>query len=166
MNDEHCWLQIKGDPSIRQYLFEQQKVHNVIDKNIDKLIILIHQAFLEHDVFHAKIHFSSGQITLWLKSDPMRYRVFMHTDMLQPDFFQQLPTSDYPTDALIEESMLPTILHTFKELRNFDDNIYLRSGSINIMNDRIGLNFSCDGSHYLSHKDLFDNIHQRILGDA
>ncbi len=30
-----------------------------------------------------------------------------------------------------------------------DETIYLRVGSINIINGMIGLTFSCDGSHYM-----------------
>jgi hypothetical protein len=40
-----------------------------------------------------------------------------------------------------------------------DESIYLRAGSLNIMNGLVSLNFSCDGSHYMRwdeflHKDL------------
>ena len=41
------------------------------------------------------------------------------------------------------------ILEQFKLLRFADENIYLRSGSINIINGMVGLNFSCDGTHYM-----------------
>ena len=41
------------------------------------------------------------------------------------------------------------MLNRFRELRFIDENIYLRSGSLNIFNGIVGLNFSCDGSHYI-----------------
>jgi hypothetical protein len=34
--------------------------------------------------------------------------------------------------------------------------LYLRAGSLNIFNGMIGLNFSCDGSHYLSYEGLLE----------
>ena len=37
----------------------------------------------------------------------------------------------------------------FKALRFADDTIYLRSGSLNVINGMVGLTFSCDGSHYM-----------------
>jgi len=41
------------------------------------------------------------------------------------------------------------VFRQFKALRFADDTIYLRSGSLNVMNGMIGLTFSCDGSHYM-----------------
>jgi hypothetical protein len=35
-----------------------------------------------------------------------------------------------------------------------DEHIYLRSGSLNIYNGIVGLNFSCDGSHYMPWDDF------------
>jgi len=34
--------------------------------------------------------------------------------------------------------------------------IYLRSGSLNIFNGMISLNFSCDGSHYLPFREFLE----------
>jgi hypothetical protein len=45
----------------------------------------------------------------------------------------------------------PVVLDEFRQLRRFDRNIYLRSGSLNVINGSVGLNFSCDGSHYLDY---------------
>ncbi len=39
-------------------------------------------------------------------------------------------------------------------LRFADDIIDLRARSLNIFNGMISLNFSCDGSHYLSHEEF------------
>jgi hypothetical protein len=46
------------------------------------------------------------------------------------------------------------ILQGFKQLRLKDPQIYLRSGSLNVVNGIVGLNFSCDGSHYMSCNDF------------
>ena len=34
------------------------------------------------------------------------------------------------------------------------ETIYLRSASLNIVNTIVGLNFSCDGSHYLPYDEF------------
>jgi len=39
-------------------------------------------------------------------------------------------------------------------LRHKDDSIYLRSGSLNIINGMVGLVFSCDGSHYIEYQEF------------
>ena len=41
-------------------------------------------------------------------------------------------------------------------VRLADEVIYLRSGSLNIFNGMVSLNFSCDGSHYLPYRDFLD----------
>jgi hypothetical protein len=39
------WLQIKGDPSVRAFLFEQQRIESVFDTSIDQLHdIVVHPA--------------------------------------------------------------------------------------------------------------------------
>ena len=35
-----------------------------------------------------------------------------------------------------------------------DKTIHLRSASLNLVNGMIGLNFSCDGTHYLSYDEF------------
>jgi hypothetical protein len=44
----------------------------------------------------------------------------------------------------------------FRKLRFADDNVYLRAGSLNIINGMVGLNFSCDGSHYMPFDELLE----------
>ena len=52
----------------------------------------------------------------------------------------------------------------FKSLRYIDDTIYLRSGSLNIINGMVGLTFSCDGSHYLAVEEFLDRDLQFWMG--
>jgi hypothetical protein len=51
-----------------------------------------------------------------------------------------------------------TILQEFKRLRTTDETIYMRNGSINRVNGLIGMTFSCDGSHYIGHKECFEKL--------
>jgi hypothetical protein len=44
----------------------------------------------------------------------------------------------------------------FRTLRFADDTVYLRAGSLNIINGMVGLNFSCDGSHYMRYDEFLD----------
>jgi hypothetical protein len=46
------------------------------------------------------------------------------------------------------------VLAEFKRLRTLDNHIYLRAGSLNVVNGLVGLNFSCDGSHYLNYAEF------------
>ena len=58
----------------------------------------------------------------------------------------------------IEADELPQILNEFKSLRLSDEQVYLRSGSVNRLNGMIGMNFSCDGSHYIEYDEFFSSL--------
>ena len=54
------------------------------------------------------------------------------------------------------ESAIAPIFEQFKALRFSDETIYLRSGSLNLVNGTVALNFSCDGSHYLNYREFLE----------
>jgi hypothetical protein len=148
------WLQIRGDPSVRQFVFEQARVSNEFDKRLDEVLARVEVLMLGHGVFHAKLHFSTGQVTLWLLNDPLRYRVHVKEEFLDPDLRLVYPCIPYTAEALVPTPEIPKVLTEFKRLRMQDNQIYLRSASLNVVNGLVGLNFSCDGSHYLNYAEF------------
>jgi hypothetical protein len=148
------WLQIKGDPAIRQSLFSQCRVESAMDRSIDDVIAIVDELMRDRGIFHAKLHFSSSRATLWLASDPMRYRVHVLDEILDPEVCLAYPASPYPDDACIRPGRIRDVMKRLKELRQVDENIYLRAGSLNLINGLVGLNFSCDGSHYLPAEEF------------
>jgi hypothetical protein len=144
-----AWLQIKGDPAIRQGLFNQCRVESDLDRSVDDVIAIVEELMRDRGIFHAKLHFSSSRATLWLASDPMRYRVHVLGDILSPEVCLAYPDAPYPIEACVAPDRIRLVLQKLKELREVDENIYLRAGSLNVVNGLVGLNFSCDGSHYL-----------------
>jgi len=143
------WLQLKGDPAIRGGLFYQQRVESLLDRHIDEVLDLLTELIAVHGVFHSKLHFSSSRATLWLIDDPFRYRILDFEDLADPGICLVYPRRPYPQDANIPLPRIREVLERFRELRFIDENIYLRSGSLNVFNGIVGLNFSCDGSHYI-----------------
>lgn len=148
------WLQIRGDPSARQFVFEQERVPNEFDTRLDEVLARIQVLILQHGVFHAKMHFSSGQVTLWLLNDPLRYRVHVKEEFLDPEICLAYPRLRYTEEALVPTPEIPNVLAEFKRLRMQDNHIYLRSASLNVVNGLVGLNFSCDGSHYINYAEF------------
>lgn len=148
------WMQLKGDPAIRGGLFQQQRVESLMEAHIDEVLDLFTELVSAHGVFHGKLHFSSSRATLWLIDDPYRFRILDIEDLTDPAICLAYPTRPYPDDAVIPLERIPEILRTFRELRLMDETIYLRSGSLNIFNGIVGLNFSCDGSHYMPWDEL------------
>ena len=150
------WVQMKGDPAIRDGLFSQHRIDSAMDQRIDEVLDLMVELIEVHGVFHAKLHFSSSRATLWLIEDPFRYRLLDIDDLTDPDICLALGVHSYPQNSVISVEDIKRVFRTFRDLRFMDENIYLRAGSLNIFNGMVGLNFSCDGSHYMPWSEFLD----------
>lgn len=144
-----AWRQVKGDPVIRSAVFNQQRIESQMDKHLNEVIPIICELISEHGVFHANLHFSSGLVTIWLTDDPFSYRILNFDDIIDPDICLAYPRRQYQGRAIVTVDKIMPIFEVFRDLRFADDNIYLRAGSINVINGMVSLNFSCDGSHYM-----------------
>ena len=147
-------LQLKGDPSIRRFVFSQTRVDSLFDQRYDELMDRVEELFLFFGVFHVQIHMSTCQVTVWLYDDPYNYRVLAGEEIFTPEKYQRTPNLSYPESASITAKQVRPLLDRFRKLRFGDDTVYLRSGSINVMNGCLGLNFSCDGTHYVDHDEF------------
>ena len=150
--DRRVWLQVKGDPAIRGTLFQQSRIHSLVDENIDDTIDILDELMKKRGIFHAKLHFSSARISLWLFDDPYRYRIHQYDELRQSCL--AYPPRPYPEQASVAKDKIKTVFQQFKTLRFMDDTIYLRAGSLNIINGMVSLNFSCDGTHYLPMEEF------------
>ena len=163
-NTHLFWKQYRGDPSIRGGLFDQCRVSSAMDERLDETFSRVEMLMQHHGVFHAKLHFSSARATLWLYTDPCRYRVLSIDELLDATPCQDCPLTHYPQDAVVESGIIRPVLEGFRTLRFTDEQLYLRAGSLNIINGLVGLNFSCDGSHYLPALEFLDSANARWFG--
>lgn len=150
------WKQIKGDPAIRGNVFFQTRVQSRMDEQLDDVLVILEELISVHGVFHTQIHFSSSRAIVWLLEDPYRYRLLDVNELMDPEICFAYPIVEYPQKAVIKSSQIKSILESFRQLRFGDESIYLRSGSVNLFNGLIGLNFSCDGSHYIPYSEFLD----------
>lgn len=155
--DKH-WLQIKGDPSVRRFLFEQKREVSLFDQRIDELMTIVEDFLKLRGVFHAKIHFSSTQLTCWFYHDPYRYRVFVGEEIFMPGFLEQFAPALLAERPVIAPSEVGNILQQFKRMRLTDETVYLRNASVNLINGIIGMTFSCDGSHYIPYEEFYQTL--------
>ncbi len=158
------WKQYRGDPAIRGGLFEQCRVRSAMDDQFNETFAQIERLMCQHGVFHAKLHFSSSRATLWLYSDPCRYRVLSVDELLTATPCPACPSTHYPLDAVVAAQHIRPVLEMFRTLRFSDEQLYLRSGSLNLINGLVGLNFSCDGSHYLPADEFLASPLARWFG--
>lgn len=158
------WQQFKGDPVIRGALFSQQRASSYLDTHIASVHEVVQTLMLRNGVFHFKLHYSSSRVTLWLYDQPHYYRVHNIDDLLTGEIFDYYPEQAYPVDACVDAQQLRVALEQFRELRFADENIYLRSASVNIINGMVGLTFSCDGSHYIPVQAFIHNTMDYWVG--
>lgn len=150
------WRQIKGDPVIRDGLFLQQRAESPMDEDIDG-VLSVHEALMrDHGVHHFQIHFSSSRSTIWHSDDPFVYRILTMDELSNTDICLAYPVRSYLKRAIVPVVDIGRVLKLFKALRFADEIVYLRSGSLNIVNGKIGLNFSCDGTHYLNYDEFLN----------
>ncbi len=158
LHDPKRWLQIKGDPSVRNFVFQQTRQNSLFDQRIDELIVLSDELLTMRGIFHLKIHFSSNQLTCWLYNDPYRYRVHVGEEVFSEEFRDSFPLVVPIERPVIESEQVRPILEEFRRLRLKDETIYLRNASINRINGLIGMTFSCDGSHYIPFEEFRETV--------
>jgi hypothetical protein len=151
-----AWRQIKGDPSIRKMVFQQQREDSQIDLHVDDVIGLLDELMIDNGVFQMLLHFSSNRAIIWTIDDPFRYRLLDMEALTDPNTCLAYPRLPYPKEALIPAEKIRAILELIKSLRYMDETLYLRSCSINIFNGLVSLTFSCDGSHYLPYEEFLE----------
>ncbi|NOQ89699.1 MAG: hypothetical protein GQ549_02005 [Gammaproteobacteria bacterium] len=152
--NEKDWQQIKGDPAIRSGLFSQQRIESAMDARIDDVLNVMKELILTRGIFHAKFHFSSSRATLWRVDNPYDYQILNIDELSDPDICLAFKHQKYFEKATVDAKSIDLIFQQFKKLRFADETIYLRAASLNVVNGMVGLNFSCDGSHYM-HSDEF-----------
>lgn len=148
------YRQIKGDPAIRSGLFLQERAESVMDTQLDSVMTILEELMLEHGVYHCQIHYSSSRVTVWHVDDPYIYRILTMDELSDMGICLAYPKRPYFERSIVPKEDIMKIFDEFTELRFADQTIYLRSGSLNLVNGFVGLNFSCDGTHYLSHDEF------------
>ena len=112
------------------------------------------ELMIAHGIFHAKLHFSSSRSTVWLVDDPYNYQILYIDELINPSLCLAFPKRPYFEQAKVPEGKIMEVFTQFKKLRFADETIYLRSASLNVVNRMVGLNFSCDGSHYVAYDEF------------
>jgi hypothetical protein len=145
--------QIKGDPSIRQQLFAQTRTITPMEEQID----FVHQnaewLLLNHGAFFVQLRYSRSTATVRFIDSPYHDSMFTLEQLTSSNSPNRQPLSSMST--VLPEQIIPAF-ELFKTLRLADENIYLRSASLNIITGMVELNFSCDGTHNLPINEFLE----------
>jgi len=121
-----------------------------MEQQIDPVNRLVEKLFLERGAFHVQLKYSSSATTLWFNDQPYHDRLLTIEQMISPDFINSIKVQPFSPLSTISRDQIMPVLELFKSLRLADENAYLRCGSLNIVTGMVELNFSCDGTHYLT----------------
>lgn len=144
--EQRNYTQIKGDPSIRQQLFAQTRTITTMEEQIETAHQRATALLLHHGAFHIQLRYSRSTATVRFTDHPYEDSVWTLEQLLHSDSENRQPMTSLSTTTA---EQIPAVLQLFHSLRLADENIYLRSGSINIITGMVELNFSCDGTHHL-----------------
>lgn len=156
--NDRDFRQIKGDPEIRSNIFRQKRVQSAMDQSIDIVHSIAVELLCELGVFHIKLHYPSSKATLWTYDDPYNYRIHVLDEIINPDICLLYPKKTFPKEAVVSHEQIRQVLSNFQAMRFMDKNLYLKTGSLNIINGLVGLSFSCDGHHYMPVEDFLKNF--------
>ncbi|MBT7307246.1 MAG: hypothetical protein HN842_03465 [Gammaproteobacteria bacterium] len=148
--------QIKGDPSIRQQLFQQTRTITPMEEQIDAVHQLMNQLLLNHGVFYIEMKYSRSTATIRFIDYPYHDPFFTMEKLISANFSETLSKEPFSALSSVSDEQIMPVLKLFKSLRLADENIYLRSASLNIITGMVELNFSCDGTHYLPVADFLE----------
>ncbi len=155
-------IQIKGDPSIRQQLFSQTRAISAMEEQIDETHRAATNLFLHHGAFHIQLRYSRSNATARFTEHPYHDTLFSLEQLIESDTVNRQPITSMTTVA---PPQIGAALSLFKSLRLADENIYLRSGSLNIISGIVELNFSCDGTHQIPVDDFLQKSTSYWLTD-
>ncbi|SFV65255.1 hypothetical protein MNB_SUP05-5-1067 [hydrothermal vent metagenome] len=80
---------LKGDSSLRNTVYNRERVHNFVDKNIKKLTKIFKCLLLETGVHRLSIGFNNGEIKTFSIFDPLNMEIHTAQNILDKDYLLQ-----------------------------------------------------------------------------
>jgi hypothetical protein len=142
------------------------RVSSRFDNYFTDIIGILKKLIYEYGVFHCTLHYASANVQLWHKDDPYQYHLYEVEQLRDPNLYLTYSSHAYPENAKVSLKNVQQVLERFRLLRFIDENIYLRSSSLNIMNGMVSLSFSFDGSRYLTVEQFLNQDIAYWLGQA
>lgn len=84
--DENLMRSVKGDESLKDSVYNRERTHNIVDKNIDDLLEVILFLLLSTGVFRIVIGLNNGEIKTSSVFDPFNVEIHLAKDLLEPDY--------------------------------------------------------------------------------
>jgi hypothetical protein len=168
VNSNHPYLEKKhkkscGIPSVR---VQRSNTGGRIEQYFDDIQGILYKLISEHGVFQFILHYTSMQVIIWQVDDPYQYQRYSIEQLLDPNMYLVYPRHPYLARAKISPPQVQEVLGRFHSLRLVDEQFYLRSGSLNIINGIVSLSFSHEGSLYVPVEIFLSKDQYYWIGNA
>jgi hypothetical protein len=84
--DEDLMRSVKGDESLKDSVYNRERTHNIVDKNIDELMEVILFLLLSTGIYRIVIGLNNGEIKTSSVFDPFNVEIHLAEDLLVPDY--------------------------------------------------------------------------------
>ncbi|HIB30368.1 MAG TPA: hypothetical protein EYO25_00125 [Candidatus Thioglobus sp.] len=84
--DEDLMRSVKGDESLKDSVYNRERTHNIVDKNIDELMEVILFLLLSTGIYRIVIGLNNGEIKTSSVFDPFNVEIHLAEDLLVADY--------------------------------------------------------------------------------
>ncbi len=98
LNSDSVQVGIKGDPSLRESVFNRKRYTSIVDTEYPRLQRKFEDLLLNRGIYHLFIAFNSGEIRTWSIFDPLREEIHSAEEFLKEGYVERhFPLIDYQT---------------------------------------------------------------------
>jgi len=84
--DDNLMRSVKGDESLKDSVYNRERTHNIVDKNIDELMEVILFLLLSTGIYRIVIGLNNGEIKTSSVFDPFNVEIHLAEDLLVADY--------------------------------------------------------------------------------
>jgi hypothetical protein len=84
--DKNLMRSVKGDESLKDSVYNRERTHNIVDKNIDKLMEVVLFLLLFTGIYRIVIGLNNGEIKTSSVFDPFNVEVHLAQDLLSKEY--------------------------------------------------------------------------------
>ncbi len=113
----HLQVSIKGDPSMRESVFDRERRESPMDKVLPELVPSLQVLLVERCVSEVSLHFNSGEIRLTSIFDPLNYEIHPANKLIDTSYLDRhFPVLAYEEKTRLIRRLYDTLASEFSNL--------------------------------------------------
>jgi CRP-like cAMP-binding protein len=113
----HLQISIKGDPSLRETVFDRERRESPMDKVLPELVPKLQTLLLDRCVSEISLHFNSGEIRLTSIFDPFNYEIHPANKLIDTSYLDRhFPVLAYEDKTRLIHQLYASLATEFNNL--------------------------------------------------